>query len=226
MAVLKKLYDANRFHAAPAAAAVEPLDPTMAQRTREEHTTHDPETGEVTENYLVDALVGEDDVVTHEIDEAIVDAWLDATQALIRALYNDKLFGYIEQKDGTRVQRDVSDAHFFVDGVISGCVRQAEFVERALEKNGTFIGEVQSRAAGGQEIDMDKLASLVRFRVASEARQDFWAGMSHDLKSMRITELGMPYVDYRNRAKPLSKQAGTELAAELGKMLARKSRHA
>jgi hypothetical protein len=224
MATLKNLNAHYRPSAAP--VAIPAIHPATATATREEVTHHDPETGEVTESYLVDALVGDDDIVTHDIDEGILDAWLDATQALVRALYNDQLFGYIEAKDGSRTQKEVSDAHFFLDALIYAAVRQAEFCGGALDKNASYLGEVQSKAAAGGEIDMDKLASLYRFRNATESREDFWASLSQNLKSARITELGTEYRDWRTKSKPLSKQAGTELAAQIAADLARPRKRA
>lgn len=164
------------------------------------------------------ALLGDARHDEHDIDPRIINDWLNATQELGAALIESETFGYIEKDDGTKEVRETSDGHILLSRLVWAMGTQVEYHQRNLERNSKLIQDVRDRAAGGLEIDMNRLAGYLRFRGVTEASLAFWGALQDDLKALYGQVTGSPYRDKKS-SMPLASEAAKAMVEGLDEIL-------
>lgn len=165
------------------------------------------------------ALLGDDAHKKHGIDKRILSDFFTGLEDLCSAILEDEQMGYITRDNGDVEPRETCDAHILLSRMVWAFEKQREYHLNNLSRNTGFMKNIRGRAEDGQEIDMSKLASLVRYRDTCEASIEFWDDMIADLKSSHLTVTGKPYRPYGKAGAKIEAEAAKKLVASINDIL-------
>ena len=165
------------------------------------------------------ALLGDDAGKKHGIDARILSDFFTGLEDLCSAIIEDEQMGFITKDDGDIQPRETTDAHILLSRMVWAFEKQREYHLNNLSRNTGYMKQTRSKAETGQEIDMTRLAGLVRYRDTCEASIEFWDDMVADIKSSYQTVTGTGYKPYGKAGAKVEAEAAKKLVASIDAIL-------